>query len=152
MNKIIWYKKAFSIIFHGGPVLISTVNLATSHTLSGKWNIHVVPGFSWNIPTYSFLTNMEFLNHHRLDVFREIVWQKRTFLGVHTAYIYFIFMTHLWIFIPLVEILLVSCHYFLVNIFKYHTSSRFNYGLEFRGTVIIPKIFAATAQKREQHK
>ena len=46
INRRIRYKTEISVRFIGGYVIISTVILANNHTLSGTYNLHVVPGFS----------------------------------------------------------------------------------------------------------
>ena len=46
----IWYKTEIRIRFPGGILICSALNLTTSHTPTGKWNLNVVPGFYWTSP------------------------------------------------------------------------------------------------------
>ena len=69
INRRHLWKTAIIIRFCGGHVIIKTVMLAIIHTLSGKCNMYVVPGFSLSIHTYPISTNMEFLSHPWLEIY-----------------------------------------------------------------------------------
>ena len=75
--------------------------------------------------------------------------EKNGHLFGFVPHTYFFFWTLLRVFLPRLEILFYSNHYFLVCIFKYRTSLDVNYRIE-NFTVFIETIFAEKAQKIEQ--
>ena len=88
--------------------------------------------------------------NHVVGVFRGKTWQKMTFLGVRTAYIY------IYLFDPFTNIFtlfrntLLHWSFFLVCILSTVQVCALILGYKFRGTVLFKNISASTAKKREQ--